>query len=84
MQVELTPKVLANFSPGLERSDNLGLANKNKIRNPERVLPTAEPFQGLIRFQLSSPGLSLRSNRGLELANAFGVNSYHITTRRIE
>jgi hypothetical protein len=30
-----TPKALANFSPGLERSDNPGLAMLEIISNPE-------------------------------------------------
>jgi hypothetical protein len=29
--LNLTPKALANFSPGLERSDNPGNGNKKKI-----------------------------------------------------
>ena len=33
---DLTPKAFANFSPGLERSDNPGYTNKNGP-NPERV-----------------------------------------------
>ena len=32
----LTPKAFANFSPGLERSDNPGSTNEQVI-NPERV-----------------------------------------------
>jgi hypothetical protein len=32
-----------------------------------------KPFQGLSGFLLLNPGLSLRSNLGLKLANAFGV-----------
>ncbi|HET8671687.1 MAG TPA: hypothetical protein VFM05_14000 [Candidatus Saccharimonadales bacterium] len=31
------------------------------------------PFSGFETFPLRSPGLSLRSNPGLKLANAFGV-----------
>src|SRR5215217_8998396 len=85
----MTPKALANFSPGLERSDNPGWIGKltihpervrqppnpfrvsfiqkhctqgsrfartlgdrevNKI-NPERVSPTAKPFQGFVFIQ---------------------------------
>ena len=41
-----TPKAFANFSPGLERSDNPGNAN-NKALNPERVRRAANTFEGL-------------------------------------
>jgi len=40
-----TPKVLANCSPGLERSDNPGYQFKYTA-NPERVRRLANPFQG--------------------------------------
>jgi hypothetical protein len=43
-QFELTPKALANFSPGFERSENPGLTIK-KSRNPERVRLLANPFR---------------------------------------
>jgi len=33
---QLTPKAFANFSPGLERSDNPG-ATPESLSNPERV-----------------------------------------------
>jgi hypothetical protein len=46
--------------------------NKSEL-NPERVPLFGEPLQGLTRNSDLSPGLSLRSNPGLELANAFGV-----------
>jgi hypothetical protein len=68
-----TPKALANFSPGLERSDNPGVG-------PLMYIPTLKGFAA--RGTLSGltavfihliPELSLRSNSGLKLANAFGV-----------
>jgi hypothetical protein len=34
-----TPKAFANFSPGLERSDNPGKAATTIVWNPERVNP---------------------------------------------
>jgi len=34
-----------------------------------------EPFQGFKHISIVYPGLSLRSNPGLELANASGVNN---------
>jgi len=68
-----TPKAFANFSPGLERSNNpgdefpkcaltlKGFANRR----------TLSGFNDYLMFLI--PGLSLRSNPGLKLANAFGV-----------
>jgi hypothetical protein len=43
--------------------------------NPEKGLAIGEPFQGCNAIKPTSPGLSLRYNPGLKLANAFGVNS---------
>jgi len=72
-QFEITPKAFANFSPGLERSDNPGYGIRVQI-NPEGVRrkPT---LSGLNVFLFLDPGFSLRSNPGLKLANAFGVIS---------
>ena len=39
-----TPKALANFSPGFERSENPGAALKNRF-NPERVRCERDPFR---------------------------------------
>jgi hypothetical protein len=68
-----TPKALANLSPRLERSDNLGLTTLTVSLNPARVRLLANAFSVLFLFLFASPGLSLRSNPGLKLANAFGV-----------
>jgi len=35
-ELNLTPKALANFSPGFERSENPGIAGNN-VLNPEGV-----------------------------------------------
>jgi len=40
-----TPKALANFSPGLECSDNPGLPRKERALNPERVCCGSNPFR---------------------------------------
>src|SRR6185503_9095422 len=40
-----TPKVLTNFSPGLERSDNPGGTFPREVPNPERVCHGANPFR---------------------------------------
>ena len=40
-----------------------------------------EPFQGYDEFILLFPGCSLRSNPGLKLANAFGVNGVILVTK---
>ena len=68
-----TPKALANLSPGLDRSDNPGNLN-NKRRNPEKGSPWRGTLSGFDLYFNYVPGLSLRSNPGLQLANAFGVN----------
>ena len=44
--------------------------------NPERVRVADKPFQGFLVFINLNPGLSLRSNPGLKLANAFGVIAF--------
>jgi len=68
----LTPKAFANSSPGLERSDNPGY-EKNKRHTLKRFVGR-RTLSGLIQTRWPMiPGLSLRSNPGLELANAFGV-----------
>ena len=67
-----TPKAFANSSPRLERSDNLGLAFQI-IYNPVRVRQLGNPYRVHLISCFSDPGLSLRSNPGLKLANAFGV-----------
>src|SRR5215212_2469006 len=41
--------------------------------NPERVRGLANPFRVQRILDVLIPGLSLRSNSGLKLANAFGV-----------
>jgi hypothetical protein len=71
-QFELTPKALANFSPWLERRDNHGITI-HKDDGTLKGFGSGEPFQGLILNSDLFPGLSLRSNPGLKLANAFGV-----------
>jgi len=44
--------------------------------NPEKGSAIGEPFSGLEREgSVGYPELSLRSNSGLKLANAFGVRS---------
>jgi hypothetical protein len=68
---EVTPKALANSSPGFERSENPGLRN-NKPMNAESVRPATPPALEDI-FRGYHPRVSLRCNPGLELANAFGV-----------
>src|ERR1051325_2669388 len=44
-QFEITPKALANVSPGLERSDNPGYTKNENRPNPERVNPESNPFR---------------------------------------
>jgi hypothetical protein len=69
-----TQLAFANFSPGLECSDNPGKGTVNAFSTLKVFanLPTLSAL--LIPFNAVIPGLSLRSNPGLTLANAFGVN----------
>jgi len=69
----LTPKALANFQPRVGASaTTLGPLQYNGI-----TLKGFANYRTLSGFHCSSnrdPGLSLRSNPGLKLANAFGVS----------
>ena len=68
----ITPKAFAKFSPGFELTRTLGSVHI-KRSNPERVRQPSNPFRVGNGFFKANPGLSLRSNSGLKLANAFGV-----------
>ena len=68
----LTPKAFANLSPGLERSDNPGTLNK-KERLTLKALGMCGTNPFMNNICVAHPRLSLRSNLGLKLANAFGV-----------
>jgi hypothetical protein len=67
-----TPEAFANFSPGLERK-----------REPWDIIFKSRPtlkglggwrtLSGFHHYYVLIPGLSLRSNPGLKLANASGV-----------
>jgi hypothetical protein len=74
MRYELTPKALANFSPGLEQSDNPGITIYKSVGTLKGFAnrQTLSGFHGILNVY---PGLSLCSNPGLKLTNAFGVNS---------
>src|SRR5262249_19458262 len=70
-----TPKAFANFSPGLERSDNPGTPITNKPPTLKRVRRERNPLKGFnAHFLYAYPRFSLRSNPGLKLAIAFGVS----------
>jgi hypothetical protein len=67
-----TPKAFANSSPGFEHRENPGTA----FENPDQTLKGLggwRTLQGSMTIDVLIPGLSLRSNPGLKLANAFGV-----------
>jgi hypothetical protein len=69
----LTPKALANVSPGLKRSDNPGIRIHKKGQTL-KGFANCRTLSGLNRsLCVAYPGFSLRSNPGLKLANAFGV-----------
>jgi len=64
---------LANFSPRV--ASTLG-KTKPVFSTLKGLMPhMPKPFQGLMVTYFLIPGLSLRSNTGLKLANAFGVFS---------
>jgi len=70
----LTPKAFANSSPGLERIDNPGIT-KEKCAQTLKGFANCRTLSGLIaKCREYNPRFSLRSNPGLKLANAFGVN----------
>src|SRR5690349_685226 len=59
-----TPKAFANSSPGFERSENPGVSTDDELK----------PCKGFsVYLNFDTQGCRLRSNPGLELANAFGV-----------
>src|SRR5215216_6752650 len=60
----ITPKALANSSPGLERSDNPGFRYLKYRINPERVPSATNPLRVWFIFRNVDPGLSLRFNPG--------------------
>ena len=68
-----TPKALANFSPGFECSENPGSSNQNQYKTL-KGFDGRRTLSGFNSNRMSNPGLSLRSNPGLKIANAFGVN----------
>jgi len=68
-----TPKALANFGPGLKRSDN-PWGYRWRIDETLKGLGNWRNLSGLsAKFLGHTPGFSLRSNPGPKLANAFGV-----------
>jgi len=82
MQFELTPKALANFSPGFEEREPWEPSHQ-RGSNPERVRQPRNPFR-VERFVWFDTRVVASSNPGLKLANAFGVNSNCITTTKAE
>src|SRR6185369_3077252 len=66
---------------GSSAARTLGNINKGEL-NPERVHPEANPFSVGRKIRWLHPELSLRSNSGLELANAFGVLVNYSAVRR--
>jgi hypothetical protein len=72
----ITPKAFANSSPGLERQRQPWVAIRILQLNPERVCLGRNPFRVELNVYALIPRLSLRSNLGLKLANAFGVKPF--------
>ena len=63
--LDLTPKALANVSPG--SSEPWG-HDKKKLLNPERGSSIGEPFSGFQGIVVAVPGFSRRSNRWAEIS----------------
>src|SRR5690349_23309442 len=73
-ELKSTPKAFANFRPAVGAQRQPWVSLRKNAFNPERVYPGPNPFRvRLISLKLV-PELSLRSNSGLKLANAFGVS----------
>ena len=69
---------------GWSASDSPGITMSKVLLNPVRVRLLANAFSVLRSSLIGVPGLLLRSNPGLKLANAFGVvilKSNYITLR---
>ena len=79
-----TPKALANCSRGLERQRQPWVMDTNYLMNPEKGSPAHIPnaFSVDVLFIGHSQGCRHRSNLGLQLANAFGVNRIGERPRR--
>jgi len=61
----LTPKAFANFSPGLKRSDNPGIANKKQIQTL-KGFANRRTLSGLVaRCKGFVPGLKRSDNPGI-------------------
>src|ERR1043165_905439 len=69
----VTLKALANFSPGLARSDNPGITKSKDVKTLKGFVTWRTLSGFILFFNIANPELSLRSNSGLTLANAFGV-----------
>ena len=67
-----TPKAFANFSPGLERSDNPGTPIRNKSKTL-KALANGRTLSGFNKTIRGNPRVVASSNPALKLANAFGV-----------
>jgi len=67
--------------------ENAGGETWNMISNRGQTLKgsaVGEPLQGSMHVNVLLPGLSLRSNPGLKLANAFGVKTWAQLANRLQ
>jgi len=80
-QFELTPKALANFSPGLERSDNPGNANQQKDRTL-KGFGNWRTLSGLARYSIVNPwvltALEPRAGISQRLRRYFKLRHYSL------
>jgi hypothetical protein len=71
----LTPKALANFSPGFEHRENPGLLHR-KIAQTLKGFGNWRTLSAfLFLYQSRTQGCRYAPTAGLKLANAFGVNA---------
>jgi hypothetical protein len=66
----VTPKALANFSPGFERRENPGTRYINGRETLKAFANLPNPFRVYSQIIFLSQGCRWRSNPGLKLANA--------------
>ena len=72
--VKVTPKALANCSPRLEHSENLGWLRNNYQMILKGFASGGCPTPSVFRSGDIDPGFRGAPNLGLQFANALGVN----------
>jgi hypothetical protein len=78
-----TPQAFANFSPGLERSDNPGIGELSNLGNPEGGSSNSEPFQGLVAILILCPRVLATLEPWAEISERLRRISYEFQTSPI-